>query len=95
MFKKVLILVLPLLAVATLAAPIYKWVDEKGVTHYSEKPPPKQKVQEIQVQPAPPAAGAESGKSAAKSWQEQELERKNGAGFTFPTNVDLTRMALT
>ena len=73
MHKKMLLLVLSLLAVATLGATIYKWVDEKGVTHYSETQPPKQKVREIQVQPTPPA-GAESGKPAAKSWQEQELE---------------------
>ncbi|MDD5330404.1 MAG: DUF4124 domain-containing protein [Sulfuricella sp.] len=73
MHKKMPLLVLSLLAVATMGATIYKWVDEKGVTHYSEAKPPKEKVQEIQVQPTPPA-GTESGKPAAKSWQEQELE---------------------
>jgi len=73
MHKKILLLVLYLVTVGTLGATIYKWVDEKGITHYSETRPPKQKAQEIQVQPTPPA-GAESGKPAAKSSQEQELE---------------------
>lgn len=53
---------LPLL-LAVLSAPcqaaIYKWVDEKGVTHYTEQPPASGKGQEIQPRvttPATPAA---------------------------------------
>lgn len=72
MHKKMLVLVLPLLALATMGATIYRWVDENGVTHYSETPP-QHKAQEIQVEPTPPV-GPQSGTPAAKSWQEQELE---------------------
>lgn len=73
MHQKMLLLVLSLLAVPTLGAPIYKWVDENGVTHHSETKPPKEKTREIQVQPTLPAS-ADSGKPDAKSWQGQELE---------------------
>ena len=70
-----------LLVVATAAsgAGIYKWVDEKGVTHFSELPPPGQQAQKApkapatQGQPAAPAAG-DGGQPAGKSWQEKETE---------------------
>ncbi|MGK0673114.1 MAG: DUF4124 domain-containing protein [Halothiobacillaceae bacterium] len=52
---------LPLL-LAVLAAPcqaaIYKWVDERGVTHYTEHPPASGKGQEIQPRVPPPATPA-------------------------------------
>lgn len=56
MFKKLQVLLLLILAVVTAGATIYKWVDEKGVTHYSQTPPAKQKAQEIQAPPLPSAA---------------------------------------
>lgn len=33
------LLLLPLLAFAADKQPVYKWVDEKGVVHYTDKPP--------------------------------------------------------
>jgi len=88
MHTKWLLPVLLLMAVAILGATLYKWVDERGVTHYSETPPAKQKAQEIPVQPppasgaergkptqAPPAPGAEGGKAPPpKTWQEKASE---------------------
>lgn len=49
--------------VAAIAAPVfaqsvYTWKDAKGVTHYSDSPPPestKQKVRTVDVPPAPPS----------------------------------------
>lgn len=38
-----------LLASPALAAQIYKWVDEKGVTHYAAEPPPPNATQATQV----------------------------------------------
>lgn len=38
-------------------AAMYKWVDENGVTHYSQNPPPSGGAQEI-APPPPPASGA-------------------------------------
>jgi hypothetical protein len=52
------------LAACVLAAPsafadaMYKWVDEKGVTHFSSDPPPDGKAQKIDVKPAPPSSSA-------------------------------------
>jgi hypothetical protein len=57
---------------SSLAAPVYKWVDEKGVTHYSEAPPRDRKAQEVGVQPAP--AGKASQPPATNKWDDQERE---------------------
>lgn len=62
------------LAQTASSATIYKWVDEKGVTHYSESPPPKTKSKPIEVQTAPSPPAEQAGTAAVKSLQEQELE---------------------
>lgn len=36
---------------ALAAAQMYKWVDEKGVTHYSESPPPTGKSETVPIKP--------------------------------------------
>ena len=38
MFRSLLLLILAGLTVSVLAGPLYKWVDEQGVVHYSDKP---------------------------------------------------------
>ncbi|MBI4204875.1 MAG: DUF4124 domain-containing protein [Betaproteobacteria bacterium] len=53
---------------------IYKWVDEKGVTHYTETPPPGGKGQVIRTQPRSPLPDAPNVNPAVKTWQEQEIE---------------------
>lgn len=64
------LLALFLLFVAQSAgAGVYKWVDEKGVTHYSEAPPPGRKSEAIQINPPPPGAT-----QPGKSLREQEGE---------------------
>ncbi len=49
----------------TLAAPavaqVYKWVDERGVTHYGERPPQGGKASEVPNRLASPAAGGAGG----------------------------------
>lgn len=72
MKRNVLFLVLAWITCASWAASIYKWVDEKGITHFSEIPPTTQKAEEIRG-PADPSAEA-GGKPPAKNWQEQETE---------------------
>ncbi len=71
--------VLPLFA-ATVAlaqsgggATIYKWVDEKGVTHYSESPPGRGSPQQIEVPRSPAPTSAESA-TPEKSREQQEAE---------------------
>jgi hypothetical protein len=53
------------------AAQMYKWVDEKGVTHYTETPPPDRKSTKVEIRPSPPAARASD---ASESWKERDLE---------------------
>ena len=53
-------------------AQVYKWVDEKGVTHYGERPPPGKKAQEVEQRLANP--GSAPGKAAQPGWKEQDLE---------------------
>lgn len=71
--KPILILLLACSFVASQAgAAIYKWVDEKGITHYSESPPSSQKAQEVKTAPASTPAG--NAKSQQKEHSPQELE---------------------
>jgi conjugal transfer/entry exclusion protein len=71
------------LCAASLAAQaqMYKWVDDKGVTHYSAEPPPEgakgaAKV-EIKTAPAAPSAGKDDWK--AKELQSRQLRAKQEA----------------
>jgi len=54
------------------SAQVYKWVDEKGVTHYGERPPQGKSAQEVEQRLANP--GPASGKAAQPNWKEQDLE---------------------
>jgi hypothetical protein len=64
---------LALPSAAVLAANVYKWVDEKGVTHYSDQPHPKAK--EVQVdsaqtyssEPAPQTSSSSSSTASASA----------------------------
>jgi len=55
-----------------LLAGLYKWVDEKGVTHYSDTPPPKGKAIKVPEPSLPATGGTEATKQ--KSWKELEQE---------------------
>jgi hypothetical protein len=46
-----------LAAVLPAQAQIYKCVDERGVTHYSDKPAPGCKGKEVDIRPIPPVGG--------------------------------------
>jgi Domain of unknown function (DUF4124) len=53
------------------AAAMYKWVDEKGVTHYSESPPPDGKASRVELPPtAPSSAPAET----VQTWKDRDIE---------------------
>lgn len=67
-----LVLCLPALWASPAQAAMYKWVDEKGVTHFSETPPPDGKASKIEARPLPRLSpGAEP---KAESWKDRELE---------------------
>jgi len=61
-----------LIAPAAIGAGIYKWVDERGVTHYSESPPEGRASSTVKPPPAP--AGGAVGAPTPKTWQEKEQE---------------------
>jgi Domain of unknown function (DUF4124) len=54
-----------------VAAQMYKWVDEKGVTHYSETPPPDGKANKIDIKSSGPDAP-----SGAADWKQKELDAR-------------------
>lgn len=58
-----------LLPLAAGAQGLYKWVDDKGVVHYSDKPPAGKAGQKLNVAPQPPLEGQAPQRS--RSWQEQ------------------------
>lgn len=59
-----------LLAVAPCAAfaGVYKWIDDNGVTHYSQTPPAGRSSRQIEVPAVAPAS------APARTFQEQERE---------------------
>ncbi|TAK79841.1 MAG: DUF4124 domain-containing protein [Betaproteobacteria bacterium] len=69
----VLLITAFLLASTPSAGPIYKWVDEKGVTHYSEKPPPGIKTPLRQIESPTPRIEPEAA-PLGPSLQEQEQQ---------------------
>jgi hypothetical protein len=60
------------LALPAAAQQMYKWVDEKGTTHFSEYPPPDGKGGKVDVKPAP----ANEKSYNPDSWRERELESR-------------------
>ncbi|MBZ0305259.1 MAG: DUF4124 domain-containing protein [Anaerolineae bacterium] len=69
-----LLVAVVLVSVASIGAGIYKWVDEKGVTHYSDAPAPDQKAKKIEVSPAPEVTPKPE--ASPKSWEQKGWEQK-------------------
>ncbi|MEW6445317.1 MAG: DUF4124 domain-containing protein [Pseudomonadota bacterium] len=83
-----LLIALPMTAQAT----IYKWVDSKGVTHYTETPPPAGQAQELQPRttapkplPAPAAPSAEPAAKAASDKPGAEAGKDKSKEIMTPT----------
>ncbi len=55
-----------------VGAQVYKWVDEKGVTHYGERAPQGTKAREVEQHLANPAPAP--GKAAEPDWKAKDLE---------------------
>lgn len=51
------------------AGQVYKWVDEKGVTHYSENPPPDKKATKVETGPA-------VAPTPSPDWRQKEIDAK-------------------
>ena len=64
-----------LAAFASGAQTMYKWVDEKGTTHFSENPPPDGKASKIEPKVTPRSSPAATPpKSDSEAWRAQEAE---------------------
>ena len=57
-------------------AQMYKCVDERGVTHYSDKPQPGCKGGKVDIQPSPPIGSGEP-RAPAGDLKRQEVEFRN------------------
>ena len=79
--RRAVILLVAALA-ATPAGAIYKWVDEKGVTHFSQDPPPDgrkaTKVEPKVTPPSGPAAAPTDWKKKEQDSRKQRIEREQG-----------------
>src|SRR5258707_3194670 len=63
LFRALLHFLIFLATAAPAFAQVYKWVDERGVTHYGERPPQGSKASEVPnrlASPAPGGAGPEA-----------------------------------
>jgi hypothetical protein len=74
------------LVLAALAAPacaqVYKWVDERGVTHYGERPPQGRKASEVPHRlgtPPAPGAARESAPPQDRAPQQSPSQQDQGA----------------
>jgi hypothetical protein len=65
-----------LAAVTTAHAQMYKCVDERGVTHYSDSPRPGCKGGKVHIHAIPPASGQEASPPADASRQDAEFRRR-------------------
>ncbi len=69
--KTGLLLAALLLPFAAVAQGLYKWTDEKGGVHYSDRPPAGNTGQKMNVAPPPPGSQAAP---RSRSWQEQQQD---------------------
>jgi hypothetical protein len=65
-------------------AQMYKCVDERGVTHYSDKPRPGCKGAKVHIQPIPPVSGQVTPRASDLAGQDadfkrRQIERENAA----------------
>jgi Domain of unknown function (DUF4124) len=60
-------------------ATVYKWVDDKGVTQYTETPPPFKPTTEVRIMPAPAANAAAQNYSKEAEFQKRRSEAQEAA----------------
>ena len=75
------VLMVLMLGTAPAYAALYKWVDEQGNVHYSDQPPTG-KTRSDQTLNIPNQPASAPAASAAKSWQEKDLEFKKKQAAT-------------
>jgi hypothetical protein len=71
------LLVAALLAALPAQAQMYKCVDERGVTHYTDKPPPGCKsAREVDIRPLPPVGGSVRPRAEDLKREEHDFQRR-------------------
>lgn len=65
-----------LAAVTTAHAQMYKCIDERGVTHYSDKPRPGCKGGQVDIQPIPPVSGKAAPRATDVPQQDADFKRR-------------------
>ncbi len=76
MRKYLLFFVMLMLAVATVGAAVYKWVDKTGITHYSEMPATGEKTEKVNTPPPPPKEVIEEAQRKFQKSREEELRKE-------------------
>jgi len=71
-----LALAVALAALGPAHAQMYKCVDERGVTHYSDKPSPGCKGGKVDIQASPPLSGAVAPRAEDLARQDAEFKRR-------------------
>lgn len=70
------IVIASILFSATLQAGVYRWVDENGVTVYSQVPPPADiQTQKMKAPPPPPVTEKEAWKEVNQDWKRMRDRR--------------------
>lgn len=76
-----------LASTATLAATVYKWVDEKGVTHYSDQP--RDKAQKLEVTSAQTYTNVPVGNTGPSAPQAEPTETYSVCEIASPDNDEV------
>lgn len=71
-----LVLVLALLGIGNVSAGVYKWTDENGKTHFSDKPPPGQEVETIETKSKAADASSNEKLEEIKARAEERLKAR-------------------
>lgn len=81
LFRALLRFLIVAAAIAPASAQVFKWVDERGVTHYGERPPQGGKASEVPDKlgspgGVPPKAPADPGAAPAQPEMTEEARRR-------------------
>ena len=92
MRKIVISAALTLVCTSAMATQLYRWVDENGVTQFSQQPPAEDQYQRLQVKPAP-ELGTGSLAPAADASAEEQTEATEPAAAPQPTPEQQAKLA--
>ena len=77
MFGRIIVLALTLAAGTTVMAEVFKWVDEDGKVHYSDKPSGSHDTQQLDIQSRP----TDAARIAAQRAETYGLEKARGTRY--------------